>query len=688
MNSKYLEKLISDEYQKLIQEQSAEDLDAKFKGAGRSDALEVLKRIKAKAGRNSYYFPLAKDFVRNLQNIPDNSAGIEFARNSLISIYPNGTAIADNARFGAAAENEFDYDIERHNGQDTFVFTDRYGEIGKLVQKGNSLFIDSMIGDTDDEKEENSTLNTVQSVVDWLGLIPVFGDALDIGNMLVYAGRGKWFDAVLSGIAIIPAIGSVFKLGVKNTVKVAKLNLNLANKIGKRVLSGTSGAAADFWKLALTNKSLTKEQYELLSAGAKKIADSLKAAEKTANKYPLLNNPSNKAFLFNFRKFLRETEKIFSPSQIAKLTKGGKIIKPFAPIFAKAMTAAEVGKTAYGQLPRLFTKMLSAISPRTILTKYTGLGKLFRVSPKNLEELALGYKEFVRLRVQKNPEFLAAIARAMPLKQVEEIFGSMKFYGNVITPRKWQRATFWSQPEIIQKLIQSGKMDTFFKSAEKNNPVYDMLFHNQVWQSEQYFRRASDFAQLLQSGQIKRALGSIVKEYTDFKKLLVSRKSLDQWYNEVQDLLGVSGLSNDRFGNNPDALLLPIAFGAADIFTGKSLGTTRMSQSEPDSLLVRFMKGISQYIPFIGSKMINQMKLYDPNNPDSFIDNFVFDAGKVPGMTVDQKLRYIDKAFNNMVDNNPDFDPIKDKMKKQIMSWGESDDNPENQIQNQPSDRL
>ena len=104
----------------------------------------------------------------------------------------------------------------------------------------------------------------------FLGLIPVFGDVIDIGNMLWYANDRKWCDAVLSGIAIIPVVGSVFKIGVKNAFKVARLNLNLANKVGKRILSGTPGAAAEFWKLALTNQTFTKEQYELLSAGAKR----------------------------------------------------------------------------------------------------------------------------------------------------------------------------------------------------------------------------------------------------------------------------------------------------------------------------------------------------------------------------------------------------------------------------------
>lgn len=692
LTTQSIESIIKEEYQKIIQEQSTEELDAKFKGSGRSDALKVLKRIKAKADKNSYYFTLADKFVRDF-NVAANaprSADIEIARSSIISIYPNGTAYADNARFGAAAENEFDYDVETHDGKETFVFTDRYGDLGKLVQKGNSLFIDPLVGQTDQEAEETSLKAYIQTAGDWLGLIPVFGDVIDIGNMLWYANDRKWFDAVLSGIAIIPVVGSVFKIGVKNAFKVARLNLNLANKVGKRILSGTPGAAAEFWKLALTNQTFTKEQYELLSTGAKRIADGLAKAEKTANQYPLINNQANKQYLYNIRKFLQETEKILSPSQIAKLTKGGKIIKPFSKAFATAADAAAIAKSAYGQGPRLIYKMLSAISrPARLLAKYTGLGKLFRISPKNIDELAAGYQAFVRQRVQQNPEFLASIARAMPLNKIEEIFGSMKFFNQTISPKQWQLATFWSQPEIIQRLNKSGKMDTFFKAAESGNPVYDMFFHNRVWQSEQYFKRASDFSALLQTGQIKRALGAILKEYTDLKKLLISRKSLDRWYNEIQDGLGATGLSDDRFGNNPDALLLPIAFGMADIFSSQPLGTTRMSMSQQDSPFVRFAKGLTMYLPYLGDKLINQMKLYDPDNPDSFTDNFIFDAGRIPGITVGQKMDAIDKSFSKMgLTDDPDYEPIIQAMKKQVMTWGESDRNPERQIQQGMRDRL
>ena len=111
--------------------------------------------------------------------------------------------------------------------------------------------------------------------------------------------------------------------------------------------------------------------------------------------------------------------------------------------------------------------------------------------------------------------------------------------------------------------------------------------------------------------------------------------------------------------------------------------------STKDSPFIKFVNGLNSFVPYLNWGIINQMKLYDPDNPDAFTQNFQFNAGYLPGMTADQKLKFIDKAFNQMgLGNNTDFDPIKEKMKAQVMTWADSPRNPENQIQNQPSDRL
>jgi hypothetical protein len=72
----------------------------------------------------------------------------------------------------------------------------------------------------------------LQTIGDWAGLIPGYGDAIDIVNALIYFGRGKRTEGLLSLIAVVPVVGSIIKLGVKNGFKMLKYG----NKVGIDVL--------------------------------------------------------------------------------------------------------------------------------------------------------------------------------------------------------------------------------------------------------------------------------------------------------------------------------------------------------------------------------------------------------------------------------------------------------------------
>ena len=64
-------------------------------------------------------------------------------------------------------------------------------------------------------KGTEEVLDSVQSVLDWAGLIPVYGDALDAFNAVVYFSRGKNIEGGLSVIAIIPVVGSLIAIPFK-----------------------------------------------------------------------------------------------------------------------------------------------------------------------------------------------------------------------------------------------------------------------------------------------------------------------------------------------------------------------------------------------------------------------------------------------------------------------------------------
>lgn len=60
-------------------------------------------------------------------------------------------------------------------------------------------------------------LDTLQTILDWVGLVPVIGDFVDAINASIYFSRGRTFEGFLSLIAVLPFAGSV----VSGTAKAA-----------------------------------------------------------------------------------------------------------------------------------------------------------------------------------------------------------------------------------------------------------------------------------------------------------------------------------------------------------------------------------------------------------------------------------------------------------------------------------
>lgn len=74
-------------------------------------------------------------------------------------------------------------------------------------------------GDTPSVEEAGSETSTLagvgHSVLDILGLVPVFGEGADLANAVWYAGEGNYLDAGLSLISVIPVFGDLLGKGGK-----------------------------------------------------------------------------------------------------------------------------------------------------------------------------------------------------------------------------------------------------------------------------------------------------------------------------------------------------------------------------------------------------------------------------------------------------------------------------------------
>ena len=117
------------------------------------------------------------------------------------------------------------------------------------------------------------TIDTIQAVLNWAGVIPVVGDALDGINALIYFIRKLWMDGIFSLVAIIPVVGQL--LGNAFRALYNALGKPIVNIIKKLTTNG-KGAAKAFFDLFTTSSTkiqgLMKPVMDLVKQGASNIA--------------------------------------------------------------------------------------------------------------------------------------------------------------------------------------------------------------------------------------------------------------------------------------------------------------------------------------------------------------------------------------------------------------------------------
>ena len=142
---------------------------------------------------------------------------------------------------------------------------------------------------TFDKPKEIPWLDTLQTVLDWAGLVPVIGDALDAINAIIYFWRGKYFEGFLSLIAIIPVVGSVISLGVKGAFKGVKTaiggskllsKVGASNLIGRWWLKGDPRAVKELADNLLATGAISATQLRQIEKSFGSFSNSLRSASK------------------------------------------------------------------------------------------------------------------------------------------------------------------------------------------------------------------------------------------------------------------------------------------------------------------------------------------------------------------------------------------------------------------------
>lgn len=129
---------------------------------------------------------------------------------------------------------------------------DKYGNIVALLNNKKDEEVS--------REKDNKFLNNIQTALDIAGLVPGYGEVADGMNAVIYALRGDYINAGLSGSAMIPFAGW-FSTGGKLTGKALKIVNKVddvekfTKKLAKEVIENTGKAKPIQLHHFLTNKS-------------------------------------------------------------------------------------------------------------------------------------------------------------------------------------------------------------------------------------------------------------------------------------------------------------------------------------------------------------------------------------------------------------------------------------------------
>ena len=314
MNSKYLEKLIQEEYEKIVQEQLLAPMNPKASAAlypkvipgGANaknwrrywttdnkvampkvvEAREILESLGAKwasddpglARYGALILTLNKGFVDYIGTQVDNTKGYfaNLAVGTQLYFEPNGkvsskfTISRNPEPKGDKGDVNLHYAVEGNPAELAINLNANQAEGGHVgyvrkIANGDIALVKTKkpipVG--------TQVLNWIQLIADWAGLWPGYGDIIDAVNAFVYAVRGRFIEAAFSAIAIIPAIGSVIKLGPGSAIRIALQRGAWAKKVLPKVFQGQAGAAKQFWKLFANDVEIQKALLDGLKAGSK-----------------------------------------------------------------------------------------------------------------------------------------------------------------------------------------------------------------------------------------------------------------------------------------------------------------------------------------------------------------------------------------------------------------------------------
>ena len=286
---------------------------------------------------------------------------------------------------------------------------------------------DSLESDIEDAKTDNSAeaneklIDKIQFWMDWAGFLPFIGDAVDLINGLIYVIRGRYWDAVLSGIAIIPGVGSAVAVPMRVATKAAKKTLGS----GAIKILAAGGPRFQKWLVKLVKSG--KVDANILEQVAKSGDDVAKMIQDASGKLSKVPGASK------ITKYTDDYIKLMK-GRLDDIGKAAKASK-------KTATATKLDK-AVDMLGKLAKRKVPLSGTLRRLTNFAVSKKLVRgvTSPSVLNGMRKGVQSKFITQISKNPRIISSVAGKLTKKQADNLAKYLKV-----------------KPSEVQKLMKNIK---------------------------------------------------------------------------------------------------------------------------------------------------------------------------------------------------------------------------------------
>lgn len=393
-----------------------------------------------------------------------------------------------------------------------------------------------------DRESEMYGIDIFQTVLDWLGFIPGYGDIIDVINAIIYFARGKWIDGSLSLVAIIPVVGSGIKLGLKGSIEAIG-GFYKAERIWAKAATGDVTDLAKFYQEAARLGKLDKIQLRAMARKGDEIAKLLKRGAAYVRK----NEMAVKSFGVNGKAVAKQMDDISTTVRNLTVTPversfAGKIIDKIAGVGKKGGEGVINYTKVMGRGGlALFTAGGSEVAIN--LVKKLGISK----REMNLLKQTMDTR-FIK-KLEKSPLTLSGILKSTPGMNAAEL-SRLGIPASV-----WRRKTkgmteFLDQLKKTDPLRYKQISNSIAKrAANAENPYYMAYVGDAFQQASNIFRPNAVF---------KTGAADMFANVLKLDSYRLSNpKNLDIVSNEIQDLGEKLGIDTK---DDPQAVIMPAIF--------------------------------------------------------------------------------------------------------------------------------